>query len=58
MAFDLFKDDTCPSCRKPIKLAVIEQYSTSRDRAVHKFGCADCGGGKTKNLFQKQAVAA
>ena len=36
-------DDTRPSCRKPIKLAVIEQHSTRRDLAVHKFECADCG---------------
>jgi hypothetical protein len=58
MSFDLFMNDTCPSCRKPIKLAVIEQHSTRRDLAVHKFECADCGVVKTKILFRKQAVAA
>jgi hypothetical protein len=58
MSFDLFMDDTCPSCRKPIKLAVIEQHSTRCDLAVHKFECADCGVVKTKILFRKQAVAA
>jgi hypothetical protein len=47
MSFDLFMDDTCPRCRKPIKLAVIEQHSTRRDLAVHKFECADCGVVKT-----------
>ena len=53
-----FMNDTCPRCRKPIKLAVIEQHSTRRDLAVHKFECADCGGVKTKIPFRKQAVAA
>ena len=28
MSFDLFINDTCPKCRKPIKLAVIEQHPT------------------------------
>ena len=28
------ENDTCPRCRKPIKLAVIEQHSTRRDLAV------------------------
>jgi hypothetical protein len=58
MSFDLFMDDTCPRCRKPIKLAVIEQHSTRRDLAIHKFECADCRVVKTKILFRKQAVAA
>ena len=58
MSFDLFMDDTCPRCRKPIKLAVIEQRSTRRDLAIHKFECAACGVVKTKILFRKQAVAA
>jgi len=43
MCFDLFMKDTCPRCRKPIRLAVIEQHSTHRYFAVHKFECADCG---------------
>ena len=30
-----FMNDTCPRCRKPIKLAVIEQHSTRRDLTVH-----------------------
>jgi ssDNA-binding Zn-finger/Zn-ribbon topoisomerase 1 len=53
MSFDLFMNDTCPRCRKEIKLAVIEQHSTRRDLAVRKFECADCGGVKTKILFRK-----
>jgi transposase len=33
-------DDTCPKCRKPLRLAVIEPHATRRDLAVHKFDCA------------------
>jgi len=51
-------NDTCPRCRKPIKLAVIVQHPTRRDLAVHKFDCADCGRVKTKILFGKKAVVA
>jgi hypothetical protein len=58
MSFDLFMNDTCPRCRKPIRLAAVEQHPTRRDLSVHKFECADCGGVKTKILFRKQAVAA
>jgi uncharacterized Zn finger protein len=58
MSFDLFMDDSCPKCRKPIMLAVIKQHSTRRDLAVHKFECADCGLVKTKILLRKQAIAA
>ncbi len=48
-------DDTCPKCRKPLRLAVIKPHTTRRDLAVHKFDCADCGHVKTKILFRKQA---
>ena len=33
VVFDLFMNDTCPRCRKPIKLVVIEQHPTRRDLA-------------------------
>jgi hypothetical protein len=52
---DPFMNGTCPRCRKPIKLAVIEQHPTRRDLAVHKFDCAGRGHVKTKILFRKQA---
>ncbi len=58
MSFDHFMNDTCPKCRKPIKLAVIEQHQTRRDLSVHKFECADCGEVKAKILLRKQVVAA
>ena len=58
MSLDLFMNDTCPRCRKPIKLAVIEQHPTRRDLSIYKLECADCGIVKTKVLFRKQIVAA
>ena len=58
MSLDLFMNDTCPRCRKPIELAVVEQHPTGRDLSVHKYKCADCGIVKTKILFRKPAVAA
>ena len=58
MSFDLYMNDTCPRCCKPIERAVVEQHPTRRDLSVHKFKCADCGIVKSKVLFRKQAVAA
>jgi len=51
-------NDTCPKCRKPIKLAVIEQHPTRRDLAVHKFECANCGAVKTKIILRNQGKVA
>jgi hypothetical protein len=52
-------DDTCPKCRKPLTLAVVEQHASRRDLAVHKFAIARIAGGvKTKILFRKQTVVA
>jgi hypothetical protein len=58
MSLDLFMNDTCARCRKPIKLARIERHPTRRDLSVHKFECAECGGVKTKVVFRKQVAAA
>jgi hypothetical protein len=55
MSFDLFMNDTCTKCRKPIKLAVIEPHAISNDLAVHKFECANCGLVTTKILLRKQS---
>ena len=54
MFFDLFMDDTCPKCRKPLKLDAIKPHTTRSDLAVHSFKCAHCGAVKTKVLFRKQ----
>ena len=53
MSFDLFMNDTCPRCRKPIKLTGIEQDPTRCDLSVHKFECADRGCVKTENPLPK-----
>jgi hypothetical protein len=48
MPFSVYIDDTCPKCRKPVKLAVIEPHPTRRDLSLHNFECADCGFVRTK----------
>jgi hypothetical protein len=53
MSVDLFMNDTCPKCRKPIGPATVIPHTTRRDLAIHNFACADCGPVKTKVLFQK-----
>jgi ssDNA-binding Zn-finger/Zn-ribbon topoisomerase 1 len=58
MSFDLFMNDTCPKCRKPLKPAAVAQHPTRRDLAVHKFDCVKCGPVKTKILFRKAKLAA
>ena len=58
MSFDLFMDDTCAKCRKPITLAAIEPHPTRRDLAVHKFQCANCGSTQTKILFRRSSEIA
>jgi hypothetical protein len=58
MPFDLFMDDTCPKCRKPVKFAGIEPHPNRRDLAVHKFHCANCGATTTRILFRKPSGVA
>jgi ssDNA-binding Zn-finger/Zn-ribbon topoisomerase 1 len=58
MSFDIFMDDTCPTCRKPLSRAAIERHPTRGDLAVHNFECANCGTTKTKILFRKDVQAA
>jgi len=53
MSVDLFMNDTCPKCRKPLKPAVIESHPTRPSLAVHKFECSNCGAIQTKILFRK-----
>ena len=54
LSFDLFMDDTCPKCRKPLRLAAIEPHTTRPNLVVHSFECAHCGAVKTKILMRKQ----
>jgi hypothetical protein len=58
MSLDLFMNDTCPKCRKPIKLTGVELHPTNRELAVHKFECASCGPVTTKILYRKPSIAA
>jgi phage FluMu protein Com len=43
MSLTMFIDDTCPRCRKPVKLSVIEPHPSQRDQAIHNYHCVDCG---------------
>ena len=43
MSLTLFVDDTCPKCRKPVRLAVIDLHPNRPDLAIHNFLCVDCG---------------
>ena len=58
MSLDLFMNDTCPKCRKLIKLTAVEPHPTNRGLAVHKFECAGCGPVTSKILYRKLSVAA
>jgi hypothetical protein len=58
MSFTLFVDDTCPKCRKPVRLAVIEPHPSRRDLAIHNFECADCGLVKAKIYSLKPGAPA
>jgi hypothetical protein len=57
MSFDLFTNDACPNCRKPIKLVRIERHSNRHDLSLHKFACAEGGAVTTRVLFEKQVAA-
>jgi phage FluMu protein Com len=54
MSLTLFIDDTCPRCRKPVKLSVIEAHPTSRHLAIHNYQCIDCGPVLAKVISLKQ----
>jgi hypothetical protein len=58
MSLDLFMNDICPRCRKPLKPAVIEPHPSRRDLAVHKFECSNCGVVQTKSFFRKMEQVA
>jgi len=46
MSLTIFIDDTCPRCRKPAKLTLIEPHPSDRDLAIHN--CVDCGPARAK----------
>jgi len=57
MSLDLFMNDTCQKCRKPLMPAIIEPHQTRRSLAVHKWECPNCGATQTKILFRKSVRA-
>jgi hypothetical protein len=57
MSMDLFMNDTCPRCRKPIKETTVTPHPARHDLAIHTFECADCGVVKTKTLLLKKGVS-
>jgi hypothetical protein len=57
MSIDLFMNDTCLKCRKPIKETSVTPHPTRHELAIHEFACADCGVVKTKILLLKRGVA-
>jgi hypothetical protein len=46
-------DDTCPRCRKPVKLTLIEPHPGDRDLAIHNYHCVDCGPVRAKIISLK-----
>jgi hypothetical protein len=56
MAFALYIDDTCPKCRKSVRLADIEPHPTRCDLSLHNFECADCGFVRTKIISLKPSA--
>ena len=46
----LFIDDTCPKCRKSVKVAEIDLHPSRPDLAVYNYHCIDCGTVKAKVL--------
>jgi chemotaxis family two-component system response regulator Rcp1 len=53
MSPELFTNDTCPKCYKPVKVACVERHPTRRDLTHHNFRCAGCGYVKTKVVSLK-----
>jgi len=53
MSIDLFMNDTCPKCRKPIRPTTVTPHRTRRDLEIHNFECANCGVVKAKILLLK-----
>ena len=53
MPIDLFMNDTCPKCRKPIRRTTVTPHRTRPDLEIHNFECADCGVVKAKILLRK-----
>ena len=53
MALHFIVDESCPECREPVKLAVVELHPELRETAVHTLKCSFCGFEKTKTFSIK-----
>jgi uncharacterized Zn finger protein len=53
MPLNLYFYEICPKCSQLTMQAVIESHPTSRDLAIQKFHCANCGPVKTKFISLK-----
>ena len=53
MSLNLYFNEPCPKCRKPIMQSVIEPHPGRTDVAILNFHCADCGPIKTVVLSLK-----
>jgi hypothetical protein len=43
MSLTLFIDDTCPRCRKSVKVAEVDLHPSRPGLAVYNYHCIDCG---------------
>jgi hypothetical protein len=50
MTFNLFFNEPCPKCHKPLMQGVIEAHPSTPHLALQNFEWADCGPVKTKVL--------
>ena len=57
MPLDQSMNDTCPKCRRPIRLKSITPHPLRYDLAIHNFECAECGIVKTKIVLLKPGVS-
>jgi hypothetical protein len=53
MPLNLFFNEVCPKCRKPIMQGFVEAHPNRRDVALESFVCGDCGPVKTKIISLK-----
>jgi hypothetical protein len=53
MSVELFMNDPCPKCHRPLRQTTVTPHPTSRDLAIHNFECADCGLVKSRILLVK-----
>jgi len=48
MALHFIVDESCPKCREPVKLAVVDLHPKLSETATHTLKCSFCGFEKIK----------